>query len=101
MDKKTATRVRNNLYNYTGHAALYKCEPPMVKKSWDKEEPDTLFEYVVCSTASTFGVETYIFGANAEGAVVDWLDLPGSEKLTMSHSRVLTNAGYEPVGAPC
>lgn len=40
------------------------------------------------------GPETMIFGANADCEIVDWCELQGSERNTVSHRQVLRNAGY-------
>lgn len=39
--------------------------------------------------------ETYIFGADPKGEIVDWTDLDGSFKGAMDHAQALSNAGYE------
>lgn len=41
--------------------------------------------------------ETYLFPANSEGAVLSWLELPGSFKGERDHRRALVDAGYEVV----
>jgi len=92
--KKTAKLIKDNLPDFIGHAALYQVDPPMEGvelKSNSKRE----FNYVVVSTAHTFGLETYIFGADETGDVFNWLELDGSMKGTSSHKKVLKNAGYE------
>ena len=80
---KTATRVKD-LENFTGMAALYKLSEPLKN-----------FEYVVASAASVFGVdETYLFGSDENGEIVDWLELPGSTRNVYNHTVALNNAGY-------
>lgn len=39
--------------------------------------------------------ETYIFAADKDGEVVEWIELEGSEKHIKDHEKVLKNAGYE------
>lgn len=55
-------------------------------------------EFVIVSSVSFCidhkGPETLIFGANADGEIVDWCGLQGSERNTISHRQVLRNAGY-------
>lgn len=71
-----------------GHAyqALYKVSPPIQG-----------CEYVVCSSAKlgTILFETQIFPANCLGEIINFSELPGSQKFTMSHAKVLNSIGYE------
>lgn len=41
------------------------------------------------------GPETYIFGADSNGEIVDWCELEGSFKGSLDHVAALNNAGYE------
>ena len=41
------------------------------------------------------GPETYIFPANEQGEVINWLELDGSYKGRLSHEKALNNAEYE------
>lgn len=91
---KTAILVKNNLDGFNGHAALYKLSEPLSEYSWGEDDEVKKFEHVVCSTAYAFGVETYIFGADEDGNVIDWGDLPGSLKGTSCHIEALRCAGY-------
>ena len=54
------------------------------------------YEYVVVSAAIApfSGPETYIFGADEEGNVVDWRELPGSYRGGLDIDAALTRAGY-------
>jgi hypothetical protein len=84
----TATFVKN-LDNFRGDASLYHVDPPI--KNYDDRE----FPYVVVSAADAFGYpETYIFGADEDGEVLDWVELPGSFKGALDHERALEDAGY-------
>lgn len=40
--------------------------------------------------------ECYIFASDPEGNVTNWLELPGSQKMTTDHALVLTDMGYPP-----
>lgn len=81
---ETATKVRD-LENFTGKAALYKLS--------DRLEG---FDYVVVSAVlAPYTHETYIFGADENGEVLEWGELPGSERDVYSHEKALNNAGYE------
>lgn len=86
------------LDGFRGEAVLFRMEPPLEGH-----------EYVVVSAvhpkppegmnltryADMFTPETYIFGADPEGHVVDWGELPGSFKGAMDIPRALVQAGYE------
>lgn len=39
--------------------------------------------------------ETFIFGANGAGEIIDWGELEGSYQGGSDHARALRNAGYE------
>lgn len=94
----TALLIRDNLSGFRGYAALYRCDPPMAESGYFAEEGELVktFEYVIASTASVMfsGLETYLFGADAEGNVADWGELPGSSRGDYSHADVLRMAGY-------
>lgn len=80
-----ATLIRDGLPNATGHQALYRLKPAL-----------SGHEYVVVSATSVpgGGPETYIFPADANGAVTDWLGMDGSYKGGLSHAKALEGAGY-------
>ena len=94
--EKTATLIRDELPDFRGHAALYRVEPPIEGyEPWDETKQAPKYSYVVVSAVSVLGTpETYMFGANEHGEIVDWGELPGSQKGTLSHTQVLTEAGY-------
>lgn len=98
MTKKTATFIKD-LDDFTGTAKLYRCDPPMETEPWDDEEEPERFEFIVASAAVAFGTgpETYLFGANEDGEVVAWGELPGSYRGGLDHERAIENAGYEVV----
>ena len=41
--------------------------------------------------------ETYIFAADKDGKVTDWMDLPGSTKHIKDHEQAIRNAGWKVV----
>lgn len=91
----TAQLLKDNLPGYNGHAALYRVNPPL--KGWDGDDSYSL---VVLSTAEVLGRhETYIFPADKDGQVTDWLELQGSQKDVTSHQQIFANAGYTVVNA--
>jgi hypothetical protein len=77
-------------------AALYKVDPPMVNQPWYRGTPDKYYEFIVVSAADVpfSGPETYIFGADSEGNILDWGELGGSMRGTMKHGMSLSAAGY-------
>lgn len=93
---KVATLVKRNLGASTGTAHLYKVDPPMKSYSWG-DEPVERFEYVRVSAVNVpfSGPETYIFGADSEGNVLNWGELDGSYRGGLDHEEALRGAGYE------
>lgn len=85
------------LDNYTGDARLYKLTTPIIKEGWDEEDPPQTYKYVVVSATVVMfsGPETYIFGADKDGKVLDWCELNGSFRGGLDHTKALENAGYE------
>ena len=90
---KTAT-FKKMLRGFNGVAGLYELSEPL--KPYAIEENDSEYNYVVVSAAIAYGgPETYIFGADESGNVLDWLELPGSIRGEYSHDVALNHAGYE------
>ncbi len=91
----TATFIKD-IEKWRGHASLYKLDPPM--KDFEGEKA---YEHVIVSAvvAPMSGPETYIFPAKPNGEVIDFGELPGSQRDTMSHDCVLQDAGYTVVRA--
>lgn len=90
---ETATYIKT-LDGFRGNAALYRLSKPLGGYSDDEKT----FEFVVASASRipyVGGTETYLFGADADGNVVDWCELPGSVKNTLDHADALRRAGYE------
>ena len=81
---KTATKVKD-LDRSHGVVALYKLSERL-----------KFYNYVVVSSANVFEEdETYIFGADENGVVINWIELSGSQRGVYDHETVLNNAGYE------
>jgi len=85
---KHATFIRE-VVDWKGEAYLYKLEPG----------GDCPHEYVVVSATDVVlgiaaGPETYIFAADSNGEVTDWMELPGSFKGALDHVGALARAGY-------
>lgn len=78
------------LDGFTGDARLYSLDTP-----------HSGFDHVVVSAVgSAFDTgmsETYIFGANPKGSVLDWSELGGSVRGEFDHEAALKRAGYEVV----
>jgi hypothetical protein len=86
----TATLIRDDLPRFSGHAAHYRLSVPLGEYYGDQRFTD-----VVVSTACVGGRdETYIFGADADGNVTNWGELPGSVKDCTDHAEALAGAGY-------
>lgn len=97
---KTATRIKTLCSILTNdgrmkHQALYKLDPGIDGHA-----------YVVVSTSYSNGniggynekkpliKETYIFPSDEDGNIKDYLELEGSQKESVCHAEVLTEAGY-------
>jgi hypothetical protein len=87
-----ATFVRD-LSGFAGSARLWQTSEPFSypDDNWrDEEDARGTTTYVVSSAASTFGgPETYLFPADADGNVVDWLELSGSFRGALDHERAI------------
>jgi len=93
---KTATFIKEMPSNGISEQKLYQVSPPMQSYSWDEEETPSEFDFVIVSAAYVpmSGPETYIFGADSDGEVVNWGELPGSYKGGLNHKQALGGAGY-------
>ena len=82
---KTATKVRDLEYQKGPKAAFYRLSDRLKG-----------FDYVVVSAVlAAYVHETYIFGCDENGHVIDWIELPGSTRDVFDHKTVLNKAGYE------
>lgn len=65
---------------------LFRMEPPYLGH-----------EYIVASAANVpySGAEVYLFPADRDGEITDWVNLDGSERGTLNIDRVLHKIGYE------
>lgn len=73
--------------------SLYKMIPP--HEGYDYVIASSLYEMVGRHQLD----ETYLFGADVEGTIVNWGELSGSVKGTQSHAEALNHAGYAVVNA--
>lgn len=92
---KKAYFVRD-IAEWRSDAKLYRLSEPMADYKWHDDDPVKEYEYVIVSAvvADYSGAETYIFPADAEGNAESMLELPGSQRGTLSHVKVLNDAGY-------
>ena len=93
---KTATFVKEMHDNFRGNARLYKLSDPLINESYGAARR-VEYNHVVVSAAIVdySGPETLIFGADKNGKVLEWLELPGSFRGALDHVRALHDAGYE------
>lgn len=94
MTVKTAEFVRdisNDDDSWTGTAKLWRVSPPVRFSTLEGGTRET--EYVITSaTVAIFsGPETYIFPADSEGEVMNWIELPGSYRGDLDHDRAIRN----------
>lgn len=54
------------------------------------------YKYVITSAKSVqfSGPETYMFGADENGEIVDWCELPGSFRGELNHKKCFEEIGY-------
>ena len=86
---KTATPVKQ-LGDFNGYAMLYRLSEALEDYDGCKHE------HVVVSAVDVMfsGPETYIFGADENGEIVNWMELPGSFRGALDHNEALEGAGY-------
>ena len=106
---KKAYFVRD-IAEWRSDAKLFRLSEPMADYKWHDDpvkeyeivsavvadDPVKEYEYVIVSAvvADYSGAETYIFPADAEGNAESMFELPGSQRGTLSHVKVLNDAGY-------
>jgi hypothetical protein len=89
---KIAQFIRN-LSGFRGEAALFKLSPPLIIED---NGVVIVEEYVAVSAAMLCsGPETFIFPANIDGRVTNWLELPGSLKGVLDIPAAVREIGYE------
>ena len=93
---KTATLIRVVRDTARGEQRLYRLSEPLIYKAWDEDEEDIEYEHVVVSAADVMfsGPETYIFGSDNQGKILDWGELDGSFRGQLDHAEALWRAGY-------
>ncbi len=87
---KTAKLIKTLNDKHYKQQALYELSEPLKDFNEEKE-----FKFVVVSAINNeFGIETYVFGADKDGNITDWGELPGSFKGSMDLVGALGEAGY-------
>ena len=75
----------------------YQLEPPVTcTDPWDESERTIKYVVVSATFAEFTGPETYIFEADKDGEITNWVELDGSFQGEKNHNRALANIGYWP-----
>ena len=94
---KTATFVRNVTQGAAINQAVY-----LLSESYTYQREGDLRCWCVLVSSVVApdhgGEETFIFPSDGEGNVLDWGELPGSQRYTTSHAEVLRGLGYVAIG---
>lgn len=86
------------LDGFNGEAWLFRMEPPLDGCEYvvvSAVHPKPPKEINFLRYTDMFTPETYIFGADPDGCVLSWRELPGSFRGAMDIPRALAQAGYE------
>ena len=94
---KTAKKIKR-MNDWSGIAVLYRCNPPLIPFTSYCQHRDR-YNHVVVSSVETSaeGPTTSVFGSDADGNVLCWIELQGSARGIVSHRDALCAAGYEVV----
>ena len=86
---KTA-KLLEEMTGMNGRANLYRLSEALEDYDGNK------YEHVAGSAVNVMfsGPETYIFGADENGEIVSWSELPGSFRGALDHNEALEGAGY-------
>lgn len=97
MSDYQAEFIKDVSEDFRGIAKLWRITPPVIYTEWNEDdgEIDLEAEYVITSaTVALFsGPETYIFPADSEGNVLNWMELPGSYRGAMDHEFAISQIG--------
>lgn len=78
-----------------GQVVLVRTDEPVTYGGpYDEENQRTHYLYVSAARVGRDD-EVYIFPATEEGTVLDWLELPGSRRGTISIRMTMMDAGYD------
>lgn len=94
-----STLVKRRLGRPDGIAAVFRLSEPI---KYGDEDKTTEYVWVsaVPHVCGIEGPETYIFPSNAEGEVLDWLELEGSFEGEMNIEKALAGLGFPVLGVP-
>ena len=96
---KKAKLIRDGIISESGASQIVVELPNPIgyDRDWDTGEITKETKYVLVSAVNVMfsGPETYIFPCDKEGNVLNWTDLDGSMRGTLSHEKALHNMGYE------
>lgn len=83
-----------------GEAVAYRLTPPLKSTDWDNDK-DREDRYIWVSQINVNSMwETYIFPADKNGKVTDWLELEGSRKGYITPDSLMRELGYTVVMTP-
>lgn len=91
-----ATFVKKRLGRPDGIAAVFRLSEPIKYKN---KTTEYVWVSAVPYVGSFEGPETYIFPSDAEGEVLDWLELDGSFRGEMNIEKALAGLGFPVLGA--
>ena len=92
MSVVTAEKIRE--FNEHTERVLWKLSEPVERVMYSfplarqRNEP-TRVEYVVTSQAFEYSTENYAFPADENGKIIDWGELPGSQRGIPGHQTVI------------
>ncbi len=84
---------------------IYRLSPPIEGYDWELDEADQAqpkYELVAVSQANVpfSGPETYIFPCDEDGEIIDFGELPGSRRGSISPDSLMRELGYNVVERP-
>ena len=92
----TSKNIAERIKKIKGSQMLWKVTPPIITEPCYEGDTKKKFNYIITSCASVFGQpETYVFGADKNGEILDWGELDGSFKGDFDHERAIIGAGYQ------
>lgn len=87
---KTAKVLIDTMPGMRGQASCFELDPPIV----DYYDKKVYFVVVSAANVPLSGNETYIFPSDEKGGIVNWGEMPGSRKGTVSPKGLLKELGY-------
>jgi hypothetical protein len=82
------TPIQRKELNGSISHVLWRCSKPVSYK--DKDNNPQTADHVITSASTQYGVyETYVFPANSNMEILDFMELPGSEQGILDHDHVI------------